>query len=142
MSPDPLEWRAIPGHPRYEASSDGQVRNAITGRVLRQATTDRGYRKVNLGRANQMYVHRVVCLAFWGAPKEITYHADHLDFNTQNNHKDNLRWLQSALNQGRHPIWGAGGKWLFAEQLADDADSPLTPAEAAECDAALTVNGW
>ena len=28
-------WRPIPGHPRYQASWDGRIRNATTGHVLK-----------------------------------------------------------------------------------------------------------
>jgi hypothetical protein len=63
MSDDQAEWRAVPGHERYEISSDGQVRRG--SRALRGYVNPRGYREVGIDNAIRT-VHSLVLLAFVG----------------------------------------------------------------------------
>lgn len=74
------EWRPIPGHPGYEASSLGRIRsvprvvvncNGVSqkrrGMVLRQQTAKNGYRVLLLGAGGSpQLVHRLVAAAFLG----------------------------------------------------------------------------
>lgn len=141
------EWRPIPSAPGYEASSEGLIRNATTGLVLKTWSNGRGYRQVNLGRRGRRtrYVHRLVCEAFHGAPPVATYHADHLDWNREHNAADNLRWLSPEDNRHRHFRRAAGGLWDVVED-----EAPVAPADYAEpsetevaaLDARLKAVGW
>lgn len=137
-------WVPVPGHPRYEVSDAGRVRNAVTGRVLQQQPGGKGgeYRKVHLGRSAQRLVHRLVCEAFHGPPPNPTDHADHGNFITTDNRPSNLRWLSATLNSGRQVRWGAHG-W---ERLSDE-DRPvdaieLTDEQRAQLDDRIAAAGW
>lgn len=101
-------WKAIPGHPGYEASSEGRIRSIdrvvyASGRsperrrkgvVLKPALKSRGYLNVSLGRGpgNTFRVYRLVCLAFHGEPPEGKGFVCHRDDNPGNNTPDNLYW--------------------------------------------------
>ena len=62
-----MTWVPIPDHPPYEASDDGRVRNADTGRVLGSGTCNvRGYKIVFLTGYGTMYVRHLVALTFLG----------------------------------------------------------------------------
>lgn len=60
------EWRGIEGFPDYQASSEGQIRNLRTGRVLTPSWVQ-GSKVVPVRRDNRpqnKYVHRLVAMAF------------------------------------------------------------------------------
>lgn len=65
-----MEWRAVPLFPKYEACSDGRVRNAATLHVMRPATSHKGYLAYGLMRDRKLRSargHKLVWLAFRGA---------------------------------------------------------------------------
>jgi hypothetical protein len=136
------EWRPIPGHPRYEASNHGRVRNVETGRVLKPQADGRGYLKVHLGRAVQVKVHRVIAMAWVALPHGVTiaglaaWDADHLDFCRTNNHPSNLRWASIPDNRAR---WEKG---RARRDGAGDETAPLSAEEQAAYDAAWEAGGW
>lgn len=129
-----IVWLPIPSHPGYEASSDGRVRNAVTGRVLRQRPTVKGYLQVDLGsRAKGVLVHRLVCEAFFGtSPTGERYCTDHVDFDRTNNAWWNLRWLPGHLNDFR---------WRPAEPEPED-HVPMTEEEVAAWEETMRIAGW
>lgn len=93
-------WRPIAGHPGYEVSWDGRVRNARTGHVLKPQQAKGGhYTKVNLGRSCQMQVHQLVATAWHGpAPAGRPHVVDHIDNHGARNCATNLRWLTYSMN--------------------------------------------
>lgn len=102
-----IQWHPIPGYDGdYEASDTGEIRNARTGRVLRQATS-KPYPYVNL-RGKTQKVHRLVALTFHGpgAPGEEVLHAN--DVKTDNR-ATNLSWgtrrknVADAIAHDLHP---------------------------------------
>lgn len=119
------EWKPIPGFPEhYEASSLGRIRSLprvsphghrLRGRVLRDQGNGKGYRYVTLGmggkgKRRNVYVHRLVLLAFRGKP-EPENQACHCDGNRSNNTLANLRWDTIAGNHAdkyRHGTSAAG----------------------------------
>jgi hypothetical protein len=53
------------------------------------------YRRVSISqnaKAKNVFVHRLVCLAFHGSQPDLTYTVDHIDRNKINNNESNLRW--------------------------------------------------
>lgn len=139
---DPEAWRPIPSAPGYEASTLGRIRNASTGRVLRDQRNTRGYRKVHLGREQQnRLVHRLVCEAFHGPAPTGGEHADHIDFDRTNNRPDNLRWLAAAANLGRTLVRVRGGWQMDGDALEDDG-ARLTDEQRAQLDSELAARGW
>lgn len=86
------EIRDIPGYKGYQASKDGQVYSAWSGKrltaqwhLLKQTKSNSGgYMTVNLGGGNLRTVHRLVLETFVGARPE-GMEARHLDGNPENN---------------------------------------------------------
>lgn len=108
----------------YEVSDLGRVRSltrpvkhstggyrVFPGRVLKQDTTLKGYKRVPLskdGASKNVQVHRIVCRAFNGAPptgKNLVLHANG---DPGDNRVSNLRWgtqaenIQDSVRQGTH----------------------------------------
>lgn len=96
-----MEWERIADFETYSTSSDGQVRNDKTGRILKPRLNTDGYYHVNLcknGKAKNHKVHRLVALAF--IPLEEGRNCvDHKDTDRTNNSLANLRWCTLKENQ-------------------------------------------
>jgi len=102
-------WKPVVGYEdSYEVSDLGHVRrahamgrNTIAGHVLSPGVGAHGHHHVSLfkeGHKSQLLVHRLVALAFIGAPppgREIVCHNDGDPFN---NRVDNLRWDTQSSN--------------------------------------------
>lgn len=111
-------WQPVPGFAGYyEASSEGRIRSIdrtirkmgrwgqevelrLRGRVLKAAVDGAGYLCVHpcgdSGR-EPTNVHRMVALAFHGAP-EPGRHVNHIDGDRLNNRPENLEWCTRAEN--------------------------------------------
>lgn len=103
-------WKSITDtNNRYEVSSFGNIRNAVTKKVLK--TQDKhGYRRLNLtinGKSKNISVHREVAKAFIPNP-ENKPQVNHKDGVHNNNHVENLEWvtanenLQHAIDNNLH----------------------------------------
>lgn len=93
------EWRDIPDQAGlYQASSEGRIRNANTGLVLKPWLAGLGYQYVGLGRQFRSTVHRLVCLAFHGPAPTDRPHVAHFDGERLNNRASNLRWASRSEN--------------------------------------------
>lgn len=124
-------WKPIIGYEGiYEVSNHGRVRSVehtvlqtnngtlckttYKGKVLKQKTSNNGYKRVHLskGKENKWFsVHRLVAFAFCEKADGLNI-VNHLDNNPLNNNADNLEWttykgnMQHASKQGRmrcHP---------------------------------------
>ena len=103
------QWKPIPGWPRYEASSLGRIRHALTQRVraLHWNTKFRGWQislEQYVGRGvfsrRTFFAHQLVALAFHG-PCPANHEVDHKDSNTSNNQSDNLEYVTHKGNMER-----------------------------------------
>lgn len=102
-------WKDIEGHEgHYQVSNFGEVRSldfpswngrtwfAKKGRVLKQKTSNSGYRYVILTNKTR-YVHRLVARAF--VDNEQNYpQVNHKDENKLNNNAENLEWCTPKYN--------------------------------------------
>nr|DAN76832.1 MAG TPA: homing endonuclease [Caudoviricetes sp.] len=91
----------------YEVSNMGNVRNAVTGRVLKPFTNTAGYQQVDLTKYEKdkkqkkrlFLVHRLVANVFVDNDNPIEKtQANHLDENPKNNRADNLSWTTPKEN--------------------------------------------
>lgn len=89
-------WLAISGHPKYEISTQGNIRNKDTGKLLKPilgATKNRYYR-VSLD-GEKYYVHRLMADSFLARPASATT-VKHIDGNKLNNNLANLQWRDNG----------------------------------------------
>lgn len=121
----------------YSVSSDGQVRNDNTGRILKQ-TDSNEYKRVSLsmghGNMKNFNVHRLVAQAFIPNPdnKKIVNHIDGVRYH---NNIENLEWCTSSENaihahsngligfQKTRPVrqFSLKGEWMLDFKSATDA---------------------
>lgn len=104
-------WKALPGFPAYEISEFGDVRRVVDsptrkiGHIVKGQVRRQGgyrYRLIKLVRADGTKqcrsAHRLVALAFIGAPPTPRHEVAHNDGNALNNDYRNLRWATAAEN--------------------------------------------
>ena len=108
------EWRVIVDFPDYSVSNLGRVRRdrprprARVGHILSPGRDKRGYARLQLSRdgvPKWRLVHRLVLLAFVGAPPSPTHEGAHWDGDPSHNELANLRWatpLEDAADAKRH----------------------------------------
>jgi hypothetical protein len=97
------EWRPIPGlFDRYEVSSFGNIRNAITGKQRKLQDNGSGYYMICYKDANKkmkhLYAHRAVLSAFNPVEGWESLCVNHCDFDTHNNTVSNLIWVTKGQN--------------------------------------------
>lgn len=95
-------WKRVSGcSEKYEVSTDGEIRNIVTNKVLHPSVAKTGYLFVKLDRPNKprknMFVHRLVAETFVPNPEKKTQ-VNHKDGNKQNNCVDNLEWVTPSEN--------------------------------------------
>lgn len=94
-------WKTCVENANYEVSGFGRVRNASTGRILKQNISSSGYPFVHLGRKRKnMKVHILVASAFIGE-KMPGFDVDHIDHDRTNANLNNLRYLSIKENRGK-----------------------------------------
>lgn len=107
------EWRPIPGFPKYEASTQGQIRSLYGKRskILKPGINRDGYLHVglHLNKVQKTWmVHVLVALTFIGERPEGQC-IRHLDGNPANNHPSNLCYGSLAENSNDRKHTGARG---------------------------------
>lgn len=54
-------WKPIPSNNKYEASTEGRIRNASNGHILSEQLNNMGYKMITLsGGQSSRLVHRLV----------------------------------------------------------------------------------
>lgn len=101
------EWKSVDGfRGGYEVSNLGRVRSLKTGvpKIMRHHDNREGYRKVQLllcGVVKDLYVHRLVAMAFVDRPSSDRQQVNHINADRSDNRAENLEWVTPAENQ-RH----------------------------------------
>jgi hypothetical protein len=123
-TPPQPEWRVITEYPNYEVSTDGQVRNSGTGRVLKPGPKGCGYLGVGLrneGKTHTKSIHRLVAQAFLPNPDGKLV-IDHINRDKIDNHLENLRWAthtENNQNTGRRSNNTTGFKNITNDNTRD-----------------------
>nr|DAP66827.1 MAG TPA: homing endonuclease [Caudoviricetes sp.] len=87
-------WKNIELFERYSVSNFGNVRNNITGKILKPRKHTNGYVRVVLCKDKKRYdryIHRLVAQAFISNPNNLP-EINHKDENKLNNFVENLEW--------------------------------------------------
>lgn len=85
---------------KYAISNYGNIRNNITGRILKLRQNHKGYLKTNIsinGKLKTIFPHRLVAEAFLENPNNLPM-VNHKDENKKNNNVDNLEWCDDKYN--------------------------------------------
>ena len=93
-------WKVIDeSDGEYEASPDGEIRNAKTKHILKQFKGKDGYMRTQIaGKINKtVLVHRIIAMTFI-EPIEGKEFVNHKDGNKSNNSVENLEWVNRSEN--------------------------------------------
>lgn len=86
------------GFPSYEINTHGEIRHKKNKRILRAFPDRYGYLRVSLGDVDNVYVHKLMCLTFFGPSPYPNAQINHIDRNRQNNDILNLEWCTPSEN--------------------------------------------
>ena len=112
-----MEWRTITEASNYEVSTNGQVRNRTTKKILKGRLSKNGYLQVSIKidatqKFCNRYIHRLVALAFVVGYRDFIQNpnnkreVNHIDGNKENNTLSNLEWVTSSENQKHRHLIG------------------------------------
>lgn len=94
------QWHKLRKYPSYEITQQGDVRNSVTGTILKPQRTPQGYQHVTLcddmGR-HQRSIHSLVAEEFLDNPGNYS-EVNHIDGDKTNNCVDNLEWCTRSGN--------------------------------------------
>ena len=90
-------WKKLNIDDRYSISEYGDIRNDLTGDILKQQLSKKGYKRVDISYQKGKIVHQLVYENFIG-PRNMSLVIDHIDGNRLNNHYTNLQQISSREN--------------------------------------------
>jgi HNH endonuclease/NUMOD4 motif len=93
----PEHYIRLLDYPNYDVSSWGNVRNRITGKILKQSINVYGYKVVNIYGYGMKKVHRLIACAFLNN-SEHKRNVDHKNRDRTNNNIINLRFATNVEN--------------------------------------------
>ena len=87
-------WLNVKGEPGYQVSSDGEIKNIKSGRILKTHLNRPGGVKRVTMNGKHKYVHRVVADTFFAVGVEKSSKVVHIDGNNLNNKVSNLQIVE------------------------------------------------
>lgn len=92
-----IEWKKLNIDSRYSISEYGDVRNDKTGHILKQQSSKKGYKRVDISYNKGNLIHQLVFEHFIGK-RDLNLVIDHIDGDKNNNHYSNLQQISSKEN--------------------------------------------
>jgi hypothetical protein len=142
-------WLPVVGYEDlYEVSDLGSIRRSrggrgsVAGRVLTAKKATNGYRHVDLSRDDQKSrfgIHRLVAMAFIGAPPSLAHQVNHKNADKSDNRAVNLEWATRLENVAHALSLGIKGGRPLPGELCGTAK--LTWGQVAEIRALRGVMG-
>lgn len=114
------EWRDIPGYVGYQASSEGRIKNSITGYVIKPYLRPDGRKQFHIAlgarrRRKKLMVYQAVALAFLGMPPPGKCEVNHKDGKLPTNDRpENLEWTNRSGNVAHAVAMGLNSTRRFA----------------------------
>lgn len=84
----------------YYVSDEGQIKNNLTGKILKLSYSNNGYKKTNIsinGKLQTVFIHRLVAKLFIPNSNKLLQ-VNHIDGNKSNNNVNNLEWVTAKEN--------------------------------------------
>lgn len=91
-------WIDLKRFPNYQISTYGRIRNKRNDHILKPSSDRYGYLRVSIGNTDNVYIHRLMCEAFYGEPTIERPQVNHIDCDRQNNHFLNLAYCSPSEN--------------------------------------------
>ena len=108
-------WKTVDGHPNYQVSSLGNVRNTKTGRTLTPYDDGSGYIRVTVD-SKCLRLHILVAKAFIPNPDNKPT-VNHIHGNKKDNRASQLEW--ATYSEQQYHVWQTGlrkGGKRYAEE--------------------------
>jgi hypothetical protein len=106
----------------YKINKSGDVYSCGSSKIKKQCMTGDGYLFVHLhinGERKKYRIHRLIALQWLPNPDNLP-EVDHIDRNRQNNHIDNLRWVDRQTNRRNQERYDENQKPEVIEQKKQD----------------------
>jgi hypothetical protein len=94
-----IEVEGVPNPPKYAISNFGRIKSfqgTDTGKIIKGSIIQ-GYRSLNIrlpqGKSFNRYIHKIIAEAFLEKPSDKHIFVVHLDYDKQNNHFENLKYV-------------------------------------------------
>ena len=127
------EFRKIDNYQMYSVSNLGQVRNDLTGKILKQSNNYNRYKVVGLfskSHAKRIIkrVHRLVAIAFIPNPENKS-DVDHINGNVADNRVESLRWAthrENSFNSSLSSVNSSGFKGVTLDKKSGKWQARIT----------------